>query len=72
MDAPQSEFDSKPEIEVWIRLMIGEDLDAASAGHRVGYSDASHFTREYKRLFGAPPMRDVERLREAATVSASP
>src|SRR5919199_5790310 len=47
------------------RLLLGEDLDAASAGYRVGYGDASHFTREYKRLFGAPPVRDVERLREA-------
>jgi AraC-like DNA-binding protein len=47
------------------RLMLGEDFDAASAGYRVGYSDASHFTREYKRLFGEPPMRHVERLREA-------
>ena len=47
------------------RLMLGEDLDAANAGYRVGYGDASHFTREYKRLFGAPPVRDVERLREA-------
>jgi AraC-like DNA-binding protein len=46
--------------------MLGEDLVAASAGYRVGYSDASHFTREYKRLFDAPPVRDVERLREAA------
>jgi AraC-like DNA-binding protein len=36
----------------------------------VGYGDASHFTREYKRHFGAPPARDVERLREAAMVSA--
>jgi AraC-like DNA-binding protein len=53
------------------RLMLGEDLDAASAGYRVGYGDASHFTREYKSLFGAPPMRDVERLRETATESAS-
>jgi AraC-like DNA-binding protein len=52
------------------RLMLGEDLDAASAGYRVGYSDASHFTREYKRLFGEPPARDVERLREAAMESA--
>ena len=52
------------------RLMLGEDLDAASAGYRVGYDDASHFNREYKRLFGAPPMRDVERLRGAATESA--
>ncbi|MBN1815519.1 MAG: AraC family transcriptional regulator [Anaerolineae bacterium] len=48
------------------RLMLGEDLDAASAGYRVGYNDASHFNREYKRLFGLPPLRDVERLREAA------
>jgi AraC-like DNA-binding protein len=47
------------------RLMLGEDLDATSAGYRVGYGDASHFNREYKRLFGAPPARDVERLREA-------
>jgi AraC-like DNA-binding protein len=48
------------------RLMLGEHLDATSAAYRVGYDDASHFNREYKRLFGAPPMRDVERLREAA------
>ncbi|HEY2289808.1 MAG TPA: AraC family transcriptional regulator [Thermoanaerobaculia bacterium] len=48
------------------RLLLGENLDAASAGHRVGYDDASQFSREYKRLFGQPPMRDVERLREAA------
>jgi AraC-like DNA-binding protein len=48
------------------RLMLGEGLDATSAGYRVGYGNASHFTREYKRLFGAPPMRDVEHLREGA------
>jgi len=45
------------------RLMLGEGMDAASAGFQVGYGDASHFTREYKRLFGAPPMHDVARLR---------
>jgi len=49
------------------RLMLSEDLDAAEAGYRVGYDDASHFNREYKRHFGEPPMRDVERLRELAT-----
>ncbi|MBD2093312.1 AraC family transcriptional regulator [Microcoleus sp. FACHB-1515] len=48
------------------RLMLGENLDATTAAYRVGYDDASHFNREYKRLFGAPPIRDVERLREAA------
>ena len=35
------------------------------AGLRVGYDDKSQFSREYKRLFGTPPMRDVERLRDA-------
>ncbi len=48
------------------RIMLGEKLDAASAGYRVGYDDATQFSREYKRLFGHPPMRDMERLREAA------
>jgi AraC-like DNA-binding protein len=51
------------------RLMLSEHLDAAGAGSRVGYDDAAHFNREYKSLFGLPPMRDVERLREAAGTS---
>jgi len=45
------------------RLMLGEDLDAASAGFRVGYDDPSHFSREYKKTFGAPPQRDIAKLR---------
>ena len=45
------------------RLMLGEDLDAASAAFRVGYQDASHFSREYKRHFGAPPHNDIASLR---------
>jgi AraC-like DNA-binding protein len=60
------QFQKRTRLQEARRLMLGEDLDAASAGHRVGYGDALHFTREYKRLFGAPPMRDVEQLREAA------
>lgn len=48
------------------RLLLGEDIDAATAAYRVGYEDASHFSREYKRLFGQPPMRDAERLRATA------
>ena len=47
------------------RLMLGEDLDAASAGFRVGYEDPSYFSRDYKRLFGAPPQRDIAKLRGA-------
>ena len=45
------------------RLMLGEELDAASAGHRVGYEDPAYFSRDYKKLFGAPPQRDIARLR---------
>jgi AraC-like DNA-binding protein len=52
------------------RLMLGEDLDATSAGSRVGYDDPAYFSREYKRLFGDPPMRDVERLRGTTQQSA--
>jgi AraC-like DNA-binding protein len=39
----------------------------------VGYDDPSHFSREYRKFFGEPPMRDVERLRgAAASPGASP
>ena len=65
------QFQKRMRLQEARRLMLGEDLDAAGAGFRVGYSDASQFNREYKRLFGEPPMRDVERLREAAIESAS-
>jgi len=60
------QFQKQMRLQEARRLMLGESLDAASAGYRVGYNDASHFNREYKRLFGLPPLRDVERLREAA------
>jgi AraC-like DNA-binding protein len=48
------------------RLMMGEDADATTAAYRVGYNDVSHFNREYKSVFGVPPMRDVQRLRESS------
>jgi AraC-like DNA-binding protein len=49
------------------RLLLAGDVDAATAGYRVGYEDTSQFSKEYKRHFGEPPMRDVERLRAAAS-----
>lgn len=51
------------------RLMLGEDLDVAGAGFRVGYEDPSYFSREYKKLFGAPPQRDIARLRQDMTAA---
>jgi AraC-like DNA-binding protein len=52
------------------RLMLSEDFEAAFAASRVGYYDASQFNREYKSVFGAPPMRDIQRLREQVLESA--
>lgn len=43
--------------------MLGGQLDASSAAVRVGYESVSQFNREYRRLFGQPPMRDVRALR---------
>ena len=63
------QFQKRLRLQEARRLMLGEHLDAASAGYRVGYDDAAHFNREYKSLFGLPPMRDVERLRQAASTS---
>ncbi len=60
------QFQKRLRLQEARRLMLGEDLDAASAAYRVGYQDASHFNREYKSLFGVPPMRDVQRLRGIA------
>jgi AraC-like DNA-binding protein len=48
------------------RQMLAEDLDAATAAYRVGYESPSQFSREYSRLFGAPPLRDIAVLRAAA------
>lgn len=45
------------------RLMLAEGIDASAAGYRVGYESPSQFSREYSRLFGAPPLRDLARLR---------
>lgn len=53
------------------RLMLQTRLDAASAARRVGYQSPSQFSREYGRLFGAPPTRDVAVLREQAESAAA-
>ena len=53
------------------RLMLADGLDAASAAHRVGYESASQFNREYRRLFGAPPRREVGAVGRVAVAEAS-
>lgn len=48
------------------RLMLADHVDAATASFQVGYESPSQFSREYNRLFGAPPLRDINLLREQA------
>jgi AraC-like DNA-binding protein len=47
------------------RLMFADGLECAAAGHKVGYESPSQFSREYRRLFGAPPRQEIAKLREA-------
>ncbi len=47
------------------RLMFAGGIECAAAGHRVGYESPSQFSREYRRLFGAPPRIEIARLRES-------
>ncbi|MDV2997957.1 MAG: HTH-type transcriptional activator RhaS [Chroococcidiopsis sp. SAG 2025] len=44
------------------RLMLAENYNAITAADRVGYESPSQFSREYARLFGAPPIQDIGRL----------
>jgi AraC-like DNA-binding protein len=46
------------------RLMLVEPLDATTAAFQVGYESASQFSREYSRLFGTSPLRDITNLRQ--------
>jgi AraC-like DNA-binding protein len=46
-------------------LLLGGGVDATTAAYKVGYESQSQFSREYRRLFGAPPMQDVRQWRAA-------
>jgi AraC-like DNA-binding protein len=52
------------------QILLAGSADAASAAYQVGYQSVSQFSREYARMFGAPPIRDVERIRVAAGANA--
>ena len=54
------------------KLILAQRLDAGSAGHAVGYDSASQFSREYARMFGAPPLRDAARLRTRPDLLVEP
>ncbi len=53
------------------RLMLTEQTDAATAAFNVGYESPSQFSREYARLFGTPPLRDIKSLRQLTPVASA-
>jgi AraC-like DNA-binding protein len=52
--------------------MLMDGMDAASAAFEVGYESATQFNREYSRLFGQPPMRDIRTLRAPGAPAMEP
>jgi AraC-like DNA-binding protein len=54
------------------RLMLAEGLDASAACFRVGYESPSQFSREYRRVFGASPRREVALLRSSLGPDQTP
>jgi len=52
------------------RIMFTDHLDATSVAFQVGYESSTQFNREYSRVFGAPPLRDIKSLRQQAAGTA--
>src|SRR5467141_3175959 len=50
--------------------MLMDGIDASTAAYEVGYESVSQFTREYSRVFGQPPMRDIKAIRNFNIVSS--
>ncbi len=57
------QFRKKLRLHEALRLMLAENERAATAAAAVGYESVTQFTREYKRMFGEPPHRDIARRR---------
>lgn len=57
------QFQKQVRLQEARRLMLSKDLDVASAGFQVGYEDPAYFSRDYKKMFGTPPRRDIANLR---------
>jgi AraC-like DNA-binding protein len=58
------QYQKKLRLQEARNLMLSEHLDAATAAFQVGYESPSQFSREYNRMFGAPPVRDISNLRQ--------
>lgn len=64
------QFQKKLRLNEARRLMLTERIDAATAAFEVGYESPSQFSREYSRMFGAPPLRDIKNLHQSSASGA--
>ena len=53
------------------RLMMSKGASASSAAFAVGYESVPQFTREYRRMFGLPPVKDAKAVRSQAAASVA-
>ena len=58
------QFQKNPRLIEARNLMLAGDLDATTTAYQVGYESPSQFNREYTRMFGNPPRRDIELLKQ--------
>jgi len=65
------QFQKKLRLNEARRLMLTENLDAMATTFKVGYESPSQFSREYSRMFGAPPATDIKALRAGLGSSAA-
>ena len=60
------QFQKRLRLQEARRTLYRDGASAATVSQRVGYESPSHFNRDYSRLFGAPPLRDMERMRSVS------
>ncbi len=65
------QFQKRLRLQEAKRLLIAESIDASEAAYRVGYESPSQFSREYRRMYGAPPRKDIAALKDGAGVTLS-
>ncbi|MCA2018290.1 AraC family transcriptional regulator [Vibrio tritonius] len=65
------QFQKKLRLNEARRLMLTENLDALATTFKVGYESPSQFSREYSRLFGAPPVKDIKQLKDSGALAPS-
>jgi AraC-like DNA-binding protein len=68
LTAMSPQYQKQLRLQTARQRMLMDGIDATSAAYDVGYESVSQFNREYSRLFGQPPIRDIKALRDSKVV----